>query len=229
MLKRILGLVVLSFILSSYDPPHFYVKGVVIDQLSLVPIDSASVSVREYAVLYTDSLGGFIIEQMGGGSDFELLVEKKGYEPKYLNFSIGNHNSDSTTIQLQPTNKVYKPALSRNQLRFINSLVKIVFSLLNVFTLIFIFINSGIRWQYIWISGILFINLVFNLLYLDFNLISYEIIHAPFFLTGYWNNPYSIKIAVPIISIVFWILYFTKRNLIKEYTLEIRNESKSAR
>ena len=227
MLKRILGLVILSFILSSYDPPHYYLKGVVVDKTTLKPIDSVLISVREYSTLYTDSLGGFIIDQMGGGSEFEVLFERKGYEPKFSNFSNRHFDSDSTTIKLQPTNKVYKPALSRNQLRFINTLIKIVFSLLNVLTLIFIFVNDKIRLRYIWISGILFLNLIFNLLYLDYSLLSYEIIHAPFFLTGYWNNPYSLKIAAPVVSIAFWILYLFKSNLIKEDVLEIRNDFKS--
>jgi len=56
---------------------------------------------------------------------------------------------------------------------------------------------------------------------------SYEIIHAPFFLTGYWNSPYALKIAVPIVSLTFWILYLTRRSLIIEDILEIRNESKN--
>jgi len=210
MLKRILGLVVLSFIISSYDPPRFCLKGVVVDKITSVPIDSALISVGEYFTLFTDSFGGFTIDQMGGSPDFELLIEKKGYEPEILNFSNRNYNSDSTLIKLQATNTVYKPAFNRNQLRIANSLIKITFSLLNILTLIFIFINSEIRWKYIWITGILFINLIFNLLYLDFNLTSYEIIHAPFFMTGYWNNPYTLKIAVPIVSIFFWILYLTK-------------------
>jgi hypothetical protein len=225
MLKRILGLVVLSFILSSYDPPHYYLKGVVVDKITLAPIDSTLISVREYSSQYTDSLGGFTIEQMGGGSEFEVLFEKKGYEPKFYNFSNRSFDSDSTTIKLQPTNKIYKPALSQNQHRFINTLIKIAFSLLNVFTLIFILVNDKIRWRYLWITAILFINLIFNLLYLDYSLLSYEIIHSPFFLTGYWNNPYSLKIAIPIIAIVFWFLYLTKSPLTKEDVLEIRNDS----
>jgi len=228
MLKRILGLVILSFILSSYDPPLSHLGGVVIDKNTLVPIDSAQITILESHLLYTDSLGIFEKIRVGGiGSGLEILVEKKGYQSKFINFSDGINNPDSVVIKLQTINNFYKPALSRNQLRFVNSLIKIAFSLLNVFTLIFILINAEIRWQYFWITGILFINLIFNLLYTDFNLISYEIIHAPFFLSGYWNNPYSLKIAVPIVSIAFWILYFSRRNLIKEDTLEIRNESKS--
>jgi len=227
MLKRILGLVILSFLLSSYDPAHYYLKGVVVDKTTLIPIDSVRISVREYSTLYTDSLGGFTIEQMGGGSEFEVLFDRKGYEPNFLNFSNRKYDSDSTTIKLQPTNKVYKPALSQNQLRFINTLIKIAFSLLNVLTLIFIFVNDKIHLRYVWILGILFLNLIFNLLYMDYSLLSYEIIHAPFFLEGYWNNPYSLKIAVPIVSLAFWIIYLTKRSLIKEDILEIRNDSKS--
>lgn len=227
MVKRILGLVILSFILSSYDPPRYQIGGIIVDQITSIPIDSALLSVRESTWLYSDSLGKFEFAEMGGGSDFEMLIERKGYEPKYIEFSVKNNDLENTVIKLQPTNKVYNPAFSRNQLRFINTLIKIAFSLLNVFTLIFIFVKDKIRLRYVWILGILFLNLIFNLLYLDYSLLSYEIIHAPFFLTSYWNNPYSLKIAVPIISIVFWILYFSWRNLIKEDTLEIRNYSKS--
>ncbi len=229
MQKRILGLVILSFILSSYDPPGNHLAGVVVDKNTLVPIDSAQITVLETYVLQTDSLGGFEIMWRGGiGSGFEIFVEGKGYQPKFINFSEGVYNQDSAVIKLQPIKKIYKPSLSQDQLRFANSLIKIVFSLLNIFTLLFILVKSGIRWRYLWITGILFINLILNLLYTNFSLISYEIIHAPFFLYGYWNNPYSLKIAVPIISIIFWILYLSKINLIKEDSLEIRNESKSA-
>jgi len=224
MLKRIL--VIPFFILSSCLSPS-HIEGVVIDQNTSSPIDSAQITLEESNTVFSDSLGRF--ELYGSfWTKFKILVEKKGFQPKYINSADENSNFNKTkVIKLQQTNKVNKPSLSKNQLRFINSLIKITFSILNIFTLIFILINSEIRWQYIWITGILFINLIFNLLYMDFNLISFEIIHAPFFLAGYWNNPYSLNIAVPIISVAFWILYFSKRNLIKEDILEIRNESKS--
>ena len=102
-LKRILGLVILSFILSSYGPPHYYLKGVVVNKITLDPIDSVLISVKEYSSQYTDSKGGFTIKQIGGGSDFEVLFERKGYDPKFYNFSNRKYDSDSTTIQLQPT------------------------------------------------------------------------------------------------------------------------------
>jgi hypothetical protein len=224
MVKQILVFSILLFSLSScFSPGHS--EGVVIDYNTSLPIDSAKITVAEYNIVFTDSLGRYE-SFIGFWTKLEILVEKKGFQPTFISFSDGTYKPDNTVIKLHSTNKVYKPALSQNQLRFINTLIKIVFSLLNVFTLIFILINSEIRWQYIWITGILFINLIFNLLYFDFNLISYEIIHAPFFLTNYWNNPYSLKIAIPIVSIVFWILYFSKRNLIIEDILEIRNESK---
>lgn len=225
MLKRVLGLAILSFIISSYDPPHFHLEGVIVNKNTLVPIDSALLTVRESTMQYSDSIGSFQIDQMGGGSDFEILIEKKGYQPKFIDLSKVAYNQDMTVIKLQPTDKVYTPALIRNQLRFLNSLIKIVFSFLNAFTLIFVLVNSRIRWRYIWITGILFLNMIFNLFYLDYSVLSYEIIHAPFFLTGYWNNPYSLKIAVPIVSIVFWILYLSKSNLVKEDVLEIRGDT----
>jgi hypothetical protein len=224
MLKQILGSVILSFILSScLSPGHS--DGVVIDQNTLSPIDSTQITSEESNTVFSDSLGRFEIYR-SFWTEFEILAEKKGYQPKYINSAKGDYNFNKTkVIQLQQTHKIYKPALSKNQLRFINSLIKITFSILNVLTLIFILVNAEIRWRYMWITAILFLNLIFNFLYLDFSLLGYEVIHAPFFLIGYWNNPYSLKIAVPIISIAFWILYLSKCNLVKEDIIEIRGDS----
>ena len=226
MLNRILGLIILSFILSSCLSPSHY-EGVVIDQNTLAPIDSAQITSEESYTVFSDSLGNF--ELYGSFlTDFEMLIEKKGYQPKFITSGKGDYVSTKTNmIHLQRTQKIYKTALPRNQLRFLNSLLKIAFSVLNVLTLLFILVKAEIRQRYLWFTAIVFLNLVFNFLYLDFSLLNFEIIHAPFFLTGYWNNPYSLKIAVPIVSIIFWILYFASRNLIKDEAVEIRNESKS--
>lgn len=219
---------ILLFSLSScFSPGHS--EGIIIDQNTLLPIYNAQITVEESYTVYTDNQGHYeIFGTWGLFSDLELLVEKKGYEPKYINVSASNYDfRKNITIKLLASDTVYKPSLPRNQLRFVNSLIKIIFSLLNILTLIFIVISSEIRKMYIWITGILFINLIFNLLYLDYNLISYEIIHAPFFLTGYWNNPYSLKIAFPVVSIAFWILYLTKSRLIKKDTVDAQNGSES--
>jgi hypothetical protein len=226
MLKQILGLVILSLFLSSCLSPSHY-EGVVIDQNTLSPIDSAQITLEESNTVFSDSLGNF--EIYGSfWTEFEMSVEKKGYQPRFINSEKGDFVSTKTkVIPLQKAQKEYNPSLSKNQLRFINSILKIAFSLLNVFTLIFILVNTEIRLRYIWFTAILFLNLIFNFLYLDFSLLNYEVIHAPFFLTGYWNNPYSLKIAVPIVSFIFWILYITKSPLIKEDVLEIRNDGVS--
>ena len=129
MIKRILGLVILSFIfLSAYDPPHTHLGGVVIDNKTLIPIDSAQITIMETYLLYTDSAGFFEKIRMGRiGTGLELLVEKTGYQSKFINFSGGIYNPDSAVIKLQPTYNIYKPALSRNQLRFVNSLINCFF------------------------------------------------------------------------------------------------------
>lgn len=226
MIKRILGLVFLSFLLSSYDPPHIHIQGVVLDKNTLHPIDSALISDGESILLYSDKSGNFLTDQLGFFSNQKILFQKKGYVPIFIDFSNIIYEQQKTTIKLQPTTRDVSPQLSQNALRLINTLIKIIFSFLNILTLIILFINDEIRWRYLWITGIIFLNLIFNLFYVDFRLLSYEIIHAPIFLSGYSNSPYSLKVSIPIVSIIFWLLYLLKREFIIEDILEIKNDSK---
>lgn len=214
MLKRITGLIILSFILSSYDPARIHLQGEIIDKNISAAIDSAKISIRESTSLFTDSLGSFNIVQLFSG--FEILVEKKGYQPKYINFSKEKYDMENIIIMLQPTTKEFKSRLSQNELRFLNTLIKIIFSLFNAFTLIFILFKSKIRLKFLWLSGIILINPVFRFLYSDYRLLDYEILNGPFYLFNYWNYPYSLIIAIPAISMVFWIQYLMKRNWIQE-------------
>jgi hypothetical protein len=214
MLKRITGLIILSFILSSYDPARVHLQGVIIDKNTSAAIDSAKISIRESTSLFADSLGSFNIVQLFSG--FEILVEKKGYQPKYINFSKEKYDMDNIIIMLQPTTKENKSSLSQNELRFLNTLIKIIFSLFNAFTLIFILFKSKIRLKFLWVSGIILINPAFRFLHSDYSLLDYEILNGPFYLFNYWNYPYSLIIAIPAISIIFWIIYLVKRNWIQE-------------
>jgi hypothetical protein len=100
-------------------------------------------------------------------------------------------------------------------LRFLNTLIKIIFSLFNAFTLIFILFKSKIRLKFLWVSGIILINPAFRFLHSDFSLLDYEILNGPFYLFNYWNYPYSLIIAIPAISIVFWIIYLMKKEWIQ--------------
>jgi hypothetical protein len=223
MLNRITGLIILLFILCSYDPPHIHLQGVIIDESTSIPIDSAKISVRESTFLFTDSVGDFNIDQLGSG--FEILIEKKGYKPKYINFLNEKYEMDNAIIKLQPSVKEYKSSLSEDGLRFINTLMKIVFSIFNAFTLIFILVKTRIKLKFLWIIGIILINPELRLLQADFSVIHYQILNGPFYLFNYWNHPYTLLIAVPFVAIVFWLLYLSKRSLIKEDVLEISSDN----
>lgn len=214
MLNRITGLIILWIILCSVDPGHIHLQGVIVDESTAEPIDSAKISVRESTFLFTDSVGGFNLDQLGSG--FEILIEKKGYKPKYINFFSEKYDMDNFIIKLQPTFTEYKTCLSQEGLRFINTLIKIVFSLFNAFTLIFILIKSKIRLKILWIIGIMLINPALRLLQADLSLLNFEIVNGPFYLFGYWNNPYSLLIAIPLTSMSFWVLYLLKRDWIQK-------------
>ena len=214
MLKRNLILVILSFTLCAYDPPFIHLKGVIVDHNTSNPITKARISLSENVVLYTDSSGNFKLDRVGSLDSQEMLVEKNGYKPKFIDFSKEKYEMGNAVIKLQPTTKAYKPRFSQNALRLINTLIKIAFSLFNAFTLLFILFQKRIRRQLLWILGIMIINPAFCLLYFDFSLINFKIINGSFYLFNYWNNPYSLLIAIPLISMVFWILYLIKRDCI---------------
>ena len=217
--KRISGLILLWFILCSVDPGRIHLQGVIVDKSTAKPIDSAKISVRESTFLFTDSVGGFNFVQNTGG--FEMLIEKKGYKPRFIILQNDKFDQDNVTIKLQPTYTEYRSGMSTASLRFINTLLKIAFSLFNAFTLIFIFFQSGISRRFLWIAGIIIINPVFRLLYLDFSLLNFEIVNGPLYLFNYWNNPYSLLIAIPLISMVFWVLYLLRRDWIKNKKSEM--------
>ena len=217
MVKQVFIFLILLFSLSScFSPSHS--EGVIIDLNTSLPIDSAQITVQELYTVYTDTQGQYeIFGNWGLLTDLELLIEKKGYKTTYFNVSESTYDlNNNVIIKLQPTTKEYKPVLAQNKLRFINTLIKIVFSLFNAATLIFILFQSKIRRKFLWITGIILINPAFRFLQFDYSLLDYEILNGPFYLFNYWNYPYSLIIAVPAISMVFWIIYRMKRKWILE-------------
>lgn len=213
MLKRISGLILLWFILCSVDPGRIHLQGVIVDKSTVKPIDSAKISVSESTFLFTDSVGGFNFVQNTSG--FEMFIEKKGYKPKYINFSNERFDRDKVIIKLQPSITEYKSCLTEEGLRFTNTLIKLIFSVFNAVTLIFILMKSKIRLKFLWILGIMLINPALRLLLADFSLLKFEIVNGPFYLFGYWNQPYSILIVIPLISMAFWVLYLLRRDWIQ--------------
>lgn len=186
MVKQVFIFLILLFSLSAcFSPSHS--EGVVIDQNTSLPIDSAQITVQELFTVYTDTQGQYeIFGNWGLLTDLEILVERKGYETKYINISESNYDlSKKVTIKLQATSKEYKSLLAQNKLRFINTLIKILFSLFNAVTLIFILFQSKISRKFLWITGIMLINPVFRLLNVDCTLLNFEILNGPFYLFNY--------------------------------------------
>lgn len=213
--KSFIDFSLLLLILSSCDTV-FDSRGVIIDSATAKPVDHARIIVKGFDTIYSDSAGKFKIQKIISGvwTQREIMIEKNGYIPKYVNFNNDMYDHDSAVIKLQPAKEAFKPVLPRKAVKFMYWFNKIVLSLFNVFTLIFIIFKKGIRKKYLWIIGVLFLNFTFYFLYLDLSLSRFRPINGPIYLTNYWMYPYSVKIVIPVITIAFWILYFFKRNWI---------------
>jgi hypothetical protein len=204
-------------ILSSCDS-FFYSKGTIIDHNTLQPITNALISIKDIDTVYTDSLGKYKIQKpvFGIWTDFEILIEKNGYVPEYVNFNYSSYNKDSTLIKLQSTNKDFSPVLSKKSVAFSYNLDKFGIALFNVITLLIIAAYPNLKRKYLWVIGILFFNITFYLLYLDLSLVKFRLINGPIYFTQYWTNPFTIKIVIPIVALLFWILVIFKRSWIEK-------------
>jgi len=215
MKRQTLLLLIIPMLLCSCDYV-FHSEGIIMNKETLNPIDSAIIFIKDIDSVYSDSSGRFKIDKImsGTGTDFEILVEKKGYLPVYLNYSERS-DSNNTLIKMQSTDKEFKPFFPRKLVRFSYYTNMVVWSIFNVFTMIFILSNKNLRKRFLWIIGILIFNLTFYFLFLDGTISKFSIINGPFYLTHYWMHPYSIKVGFPIVSILFWVFYKIKPELIK--------------
>lgn len=205
---RIICILLTLITLNSCDS-YFFSKGEIIDSKTQFPVDSAKISIKGWDPIYTDSKGRFEISKpyFGTWTDFEILIEKDNYIPKYLNITKDGLGKDSVLIELRPTIDQFNSSFTSKSVKTFYLINLLGISLINFLTLIFIIRNKKIRSRIYWIIGILCVNLTFSYLYLDFSLLDYEILNFPIFLTHYKLYPFTIKIVIPIVTMIFWFMY----------------------
>jgi hypothetical protein len=215
LIKNILALLFLSIFLASCDK-IYHSEGLVIDELTRLPIDSVKISIKELDSTYTDQSGRFGINKLVNywSGDFEILLEKRGYKTKHINFETFHLMRDSAIIELEKSeNSSENICISRETVSRMYYFNMYFISLLNILTLLFLIIKK-IRWKILWIIGILLLNLTIFISFTDCSIIKWSIINGPVYLTHFWIYPYSVKIVIPIMTITFWIIFLTNKSVL---------------
>lgn len=184
------------------------VKGRVTDRLTGEPIGQAEVFLKTIDTVMTDSSGAFEFDKyLSGGhafSDVEILIEKEGFKSKYVNISKTRNTGEAGFSLDQGENRNRFSPVGVKLFYVIN----LGLSLLNLLTIMFILFKH-IRYKFLWIFGIIVINCVFRIIYVDGS-VTFDFFHGPFFLLHYTYYPFTIKMVLPIVTICFWLLYSKK-------------------
>ena len=192
-------------------------KGVVIDKSTGLPIENAKIDIRGFRFIYTNDSGWFKIDTMiyGNVGPLEVLVEKEGYKSKHLNFKSDKVDMKNARIEMEklepPTAEL---CISRKWIPRFYYFNLYFLSLLNVSTIVFQIVKKRIKWRGLWILGIMLFNLALFISFTDCSIASFRIINGPIFLTHYWVYPYSVKVVIPIFTLMFWGIYLMNRKLI---------------
>mgnify|MGYP000843671203 FL=1 len=211
MKKQLVYLIALLLLQTSCDRV-FTMSGHVIDELGN-PINNAKIVTSEKETLYSDSLGYFMLNLYGPGSysdKLEVLVTKKGYETKYFDLSQQKDIHD-LSLRMKTSNRELIPSYPKSTVRLFYLINLIITNLFIISTLFFI-LYKKIKYKWIWMLLILVANITIQVNYINGHW-NVDIGGLPFYLKHYAYYPFTIKIACPIISIVFWISYiYTQRS-----------------
>lgn len=207
MKKKLFGFI-LVILCCSCDGYYEY-SGQVKSKETNAPLPNVKVTFSCYETALTDSLGYFTIETIipGPAVKKDLLFYKDGYIP-YVSYS---QNED--IIFLKTQNKTEEIKDISDQKRFnIYRVNMILVSLINIFTLIMVFVLKKIRYKFIWTVAILLSTISVNYSVLSSSLsVDFFKFIIPLKMTclGTW-----IIIFIPIGSVIFWGLFFyrVKRN-----------------
>jgi hypothetical protein len=218
MRTKILLLLVSVFLLSACDT-FFHANGVVVDDQTSKPIPNAEIHVKNKFRFQTDSVGAFQIDRpfLGVAVNVELLVEKEGYVPVFVDCGKKSFNHQFETIRMKRTQTPFKPRFQQRMVRIMYWFDLIVLSLFNLFTLGFVLFNRNLINKFVWILAILLLNTTIHLLYLDGSIVHFSLLNGPVYLRHYWTFPYTLKLVLPIGSIFFWIMYVFSRDSVTEY------------
>lgn len=214
-IKLLFTLVVLILLMSSCDYRVSF-NGEVIDQITKKPIQGVSINIKNWDTIFTDSLGTYKFSKTHYGyfGEVEILLEKEGYKTKHLNLTTQNEKMTDEIIKLEKSNEKFVNSIDQKYQKIMFYFNKYFLSLLNLLTLIFLIFKKNIHYQFNWIVGILFLNLTLYYSITDFHLVNFHIINGPIYLQHYNWHPFSLKIVFPGASILFWMLYFVKREWI---------------
>ncbi len=208
-MKNAVLLLLIFFLLISCDT-GFHSKGVVIDKATQLPIDSVKVNIKGLGFTYSDSLGRYevdtVIKRYAGA--LELLLEKEGYAVRHITFNSSDMKKDSALIVLEKAaNRSGDYCVNRKYVSWMFYFNKYVLSLINILTLLFVVIKKRIKWRVVWIIGVLLFNVTLFVSFTDCSIVKLYFLNGPVYLTHFGLNPYSVKIVVPVVTIVFWIIY----------------------
>ena len=208
-MKRLALFIFLSTLLCGCHK-NYSVNGVVIDKWTGEPIHNVRVALKRIDTTTTDSLGRFEFKKvLTGGyafSDAEILLEKDSYKTRYINVNKAYKSPSSLNIELERGKNTNSLPREGVKLFYI---FKIIISVINFVTILFILFNN-VQHKVLWISGIIFINCVFDIIYIDGST-DFDFFHGPFSLLHYIYSPFTITVVIPLVTIAFWVLYLKRK------------------
>ena len=206
------------FLLASCESTY-RTGGMVTDSETGMALSGALVNYKNLDSTYTDASGRFRLEKSARGvilsGDVELVVEKKGYVPRYLRMARETAQATDVIVKLTPSvNGNGSARFSQQWVKRMFGFNLYVISFLNLFTLAFILFRP-IRWKWFWILSVFTLNSVLSSCYVD-GVTTFEIFHLPFFLANYASHPFTIRWVIPLATLLFWILFFKKPEWIRK-------------
>lgn len=204
----LLGFLLLSI---SCDRP-FSMSGKVVDETINMPIKDVKIVTSESVTTSSDSSGCFRVSRFGSGSKsdkLEVLLSKDGYETKYFDLSK-QEDLHQINLSIKPSNKTLNVFYPQTYVKLFYWINMIFINLIVLFTLLFV-LFSKVRYKWICIVLLLIVNFTLRINYIN-GTFDLSYFHLPFYLKHYLYYPFTIKIALPLSVIVFWIGYFTNKS-----------------
>jgi hypothetical protein len=200
-IKKVIPL--LSLILLCSCDGYYDYDGYVLSKETLTPLDSVHVIFSCYDTVVTDSNGYFKLQTIipGPAVDKDLLFIKEGY------INSVSYSSEKDTIYLQKQDGLDRTVdLSEKTKKNIYRIDLLIVGVLNIMTLIMIFLLKKIRRKFIWTVAILFTTVEFkySLLNNSFSFIHLKFI-IPLKITCFGT---FISVFVPFGTLLFWGIYF---------------------
>lgn len=218
-LNRFLIPVFALLLLTSCDT-LFSSKGQVIDKDTRQPLSEVKINMKNIDTVYTDSAGYYSYRKVmhGSAGALEMLLSKEGYQSKHVSFRSAKTDPQNMLIEMERTEAAQADGLvDRCWVSAMYYINMYVISLLNVLTLLFVVFRKGLKRKVLWIFGILLLNPTFFLSVTDGSIASFFPLNGPVYLTYFSAYPFSLKIVLPLGTLLFWSLYLWRWNkLVKE-------------